>query len=68
MKITPWNQGIISTHLGCELNWILGRVTVWVGQTTTVFQQATRTKSAFCPHRDGKWVSAKMRRRSAGWG
>jgi len=33
---------------------VLGRVTVFVGKTTSVFHQATQANSASYPHRDGK--------------
>jgi len=34
------------------------------GQTTSVFHQATHANSSSYPQRDGKWVPAKVRRRS----
>jgi len=40
---------------------VLGWVTVFGGQTTAVFHQATQANSASYPQRDGKWVPAKMR-------
>jgi len=40
---------------------VLGWVTVFGGETTLVFHQATQTNSASYPQRDGKWVPAKMR-------
>jgi len=38
-----------------------GSVTVFGGQTTSVFRQATQANSASYPQRDGKWVPAKAR-------
>jgi len=40
---------------------VLGWVTVFGGQTTSVFHQTTQAKSAAYPQRDGKWVPAKVR-------
>jgi len=40
---------------------VLGRVTVFGGQTTSLFHQATQANSASYPQRDGKWVPATVR-------
>jgi len=40
---------------------VLGWVTVFGGQTTSVFHQATQANSASYPQGDGKWVPAKVR-------
>jgi len=40
---------------------VLGWVTVFGGQTTSVFHQATQANSASYPQRDGKSVPAKVR-------
>jgi len=40
---------------------VLGWVTVFSGQTTSVFHQATQTNSASYPQRNEKWVPAKVR-------
>jgi len=40
---------------------LLGWVTVFGEQTTSVFHQATQANSASYPQRDGKWVPAKVR-------
>jgi len=40
---------------------VLGWVTVFGGQTTSVFHQATQANSASYHQRDGKWVPAKVR-------
>jgi len=40
---------------------VLGWVTVFGRQTTSVFHQATQANSASYPQRDGKWVPAKVR-------
>jgi len=40
---------------------VLRWMTVFGGQTTSVFQQATQANSASYPQRDGKWVPAKVR-------
>jgi len=44
---------------------ILGWVTTFGGQTTSVFHQATQANSASYPQRDEKSVPAKVRRFSA---
>jgi len=45
---------------------VLGWVTVFGGQTTTVFHQATQSNSASYPQWDGKWVPTKVRLESNG--
>jgi len=40
---------------------VLGWVTVFCGETISVFHQATQANSASYPQQDGKWVPAKVR-------
>jgi len=40
---------------------VLGWVTAFGGQTTSVFHQTTQANSASYTQRDGKWVPAKVR-------
>jgi len=39
---------------------VLGWVTTFDGQTTSVFHQATQANAASYPQQDGKWVPAKV--------
>jgi len=69
-RIVSYRRGVAVTSLGITyinevtLRWarlVLGSVTVFGGQTTSVFHQATQANSASYPQRDGKWAPAKVR-------
>jgi len=64
-----WRRGVAVTSLGVSTKSlytsgpvsIRGWVTVFGGQTTSVFHQATQANSASYRQRDRKWVPAKVR-------
>ena len=60
-----WRSGNVFGHINevavCRARLVLGWVTVFGGQTTSVFPQATQANSASYPQLDGKWVPAKVR-------
>jgi len=63
--MAAWRSGYVVGRINeVALRWarlVLEWVTVFGGQTTSVFHQAIQANSASYPQRDGKWVPAKVR-------
>jgi len=63
-RVAAWRSGNVVGRINevalRRARLVLGWVTVFSGQTTSVFHQATQANSASYPQRDGKWVPAKV--------
>jgi len=63
--VAAWHSGNVVKCINkvalCRARLVLGWVTIFGGQTTSVFHQATQANSASYPQWDGKWVLAKVR-------
>jgi len=62
--VAAWHSGNIVGRINevtlRRARLVLGWVTIFGGQTTSVFHQATQANSASYHQRDGKWVPAKV--------
>jgi len=63
--VAAWHNGNVDGHINevtlRRARLVLVWVTIFGGQTTSVFHQATQANSTFYPQRDRKWVPAKVR-------
>ena len=72
MSVVAWRSGNIVGRINkvtlYRTRLVLGWVTIFGGQTTSVFHQATQANSASYPQWDRKWVPAKSAVMLCSWG